>query len=57
MMLQNKEELTPADLNYLRISIILALGNSDVKYMPNIEDALGKLYTKVNRLYKEAVNK
>ena len=57
MMLQNKEELTPADLNYLRISIILALGNSDVKVMPNIEDALGKLYTKVNRLYKEAVNK
>lgn len=57
MMLQNKEELTPADLNYLKISIILALGNSDVKDMPNIEEALGKLYTKVNRLYKEAVNK
>ena len=58
MMLQNnKEELTPADLNYLRVSIILALGTPDIRDMPNLEEALEKLYKKVDRLYKEADNK
>jgi hypothetical protein len=58
MMLQNnKEELTPADLNYLRVSIILALGTPDIRDMPNLEEALEKLYMKVDRLYKEAANK
>jgi hypothetical protein len=58
MMLQkNKEELTPADLNYLRVSIILALGTPDIRDMPNLEEALEKLYKKVDRLYKEAANK
>jgi hypothetical protein len=52
-----KEELTPADLENIKISIILALGNPDVKDMPNIEEALEKLHKKVNRLYREAVNK
>jgi hypothetical protein len=58
MMLQkNKEELTPADLNYLRVSIILALGTPDIRDLPNLEEALEKLYKKVDRLYKEAANK
>jgi hypothetical protein len=57
MLQDNKEELTPADLNYLRVSIILALGTPDIRDMPNLEEALEKLYKKVDRLYKKAANK
>jgi hypothetical protein len=57
MLQDNKEELTPADLNYFRVSIILALGTPDIRDMPNLEEALEKLYKKVDRLYKEAANK
>jgi hypothetical protein len=53
-----KEELlTIADLNYIRLSIVLALQHPDVRDMPNIEQVLEKLYKKIYCLCKEEANR
>lgn len=48
-MSQSREEkLTADDLQYIRLALILALGNPDMKDMPSIESQLKLLQTKIN---------
>jgi hypothetical protein len=54
---EKEERLTATDLANIKLSIILALQHPDIKDMSNIEEALLKSYTKVNRLLKEAASK
>ena len=51
---QDCDGLTADELQYLRVGIIIALGNPDIKTMPKTEAELEKLYVKVSKLYKEA---
>jgi len=54
---KEEELLTVADLNYIRLSIVLALQHPDIRDMPNIEQVLEKLYKKIYCLCKEAANR
>lgn len=51
-MSQSREEkLTVDDLQYIRLALILALGNLDMKDMPRSESQLKLLHTKIDRMY------
>jgi hypothetical protein len=50
MMSQEKEQLTPEDIRYLKVAIALAVGSDDIRNMPKTKAALDELYYKIERM-------